>query len=759
MLLLRNFPVSSQVQATKNEQGIELETFVHAPVNFNPGSEYNSKARKYQGIPTIECTKSGRLWAAWYAGRVWEDQYNYVVAATSKDSGKTWSDIKFVIDPDGEGPMRASDPCLWLDPNGRLWLFWWLNGPGKLATVTMAITTDDPNDENPIWSTPRIICNGVMLNKPIETKNGEWMLPTAIWHTNNGCRLMVSTDKGHTWLLRGTANVPMSRRDCDEPMIAESRDGSTLIQLIRTKNYGIAKTVSTDGGYKWSAVKDYLFCATSRFTLRKLNSGNLLLVKHGSINLDKQIDRSHLTAFISKDDGETWQGGLLIDERIGVSYPDVTQTSDGRIYLIYDWNRRTDKNILLASFTEDNVLEGNTTNSSFRQLVNKSSGIYFTNPSDLQESDLKRAAPSIILQQPPADHPRLQNIGYNGVPSIATSLDGKTIYIAYYLGWVSPTPPYLPGGEGPGNCVTLSVSNDYGKSWKNNQLVICPEKDSVNRFFDPALWRDKNGQVWLFYSGSMNVKELVTNGGKSDNGIFAMPISCNNGKIVYKEPRLISYGVMLNKPVYIPQKDISLFPISIWSSKNDRGGTYLCRHSYSNEKKITPMLSHYAFLPFLNDSLRTCDEHCIVQTSDTGDMLCLLRTKKGIFYYKSDNYGNSWSIAAPFIAIGENPASRFNIMRLKSGSLILVLNNSTERTNLTAFISKDGGNTWPYKIVLDNRTDVSYPDIDQSEDGKIHVTYDRDRRGEKEINYCCFHEADVINGIADNISKIRINLK
>ena len=38
--------------------------------------------------------------------------------------------------------------------------------------------------------------------------------------------------------------------------------------------------------------------------------------------------RRHLTAFISTDDGRTWGGGLMLDERRGVSYPDGQQTAD-----------------------------------------------------------------------------------------------------------------------------------------------------------------------------------------------------------------------------------------------------------------------------------------------------------------------------------------------------------------------------------------------------------------------------------------------
>lgn len=47
--------------------------------------------------------------------------------------------------------------------------------------------------------------------------------------------------------------------------------------------------------------------------------------KHGP--LDTRTSRSHLTAYLSKDDGTTWTGGLMLDERRGVSYPDGQQTN------------------------------------------------------------------------------------------------------------------------------------------------------------------------------------------------------------------------------------------------------------------------------------------------------------------------------------------------------------------------------------------------------------------------------------------------
>ena len=293
-----------------------------------------------------------------------------------------------VIDPDGDGPLRTSDPSLWLDPNGKLWLFWWLDREG--LHVTMAIHTENPDAENPVWSDPVALFPGVMVNKPIATESGEWLMPTAMWDRDNSCRVMVSKDRGETWALRGAANVPVDRRQCDEPMLVERNDGSFQL-LVRTKTHGIGEAISVDGGHTWTEAEDYLPNATARFHLRRLMSGNLLLIKHGALD-ERLSGRSHLTAYLSDDDGATWKGGLLIDERLTVSYPDTaTQDPDGTIYMIYDWNRFDEKNILMSTFTEKDILAGAYVSSAARSrvLVNRATGI---NPKSLLRAD-RTAAP------------------------------------------------------------------------------------------------------------------------------------------------------------------------------------------------------------------------------------------------------------------------------------------------------------------------------------------------------------------------------
>lgn len=329
-------------------------------------------SRKFQGIPSLAISANGQLWATWYAGKTpSEDQNNYVVISTSEDGGKTWIE-NFIIDPDGEGPIRAYDPELWIDPDGRLWSFWaqTIGHDGTIAGV-WAMTKENPDIGDSNWSRPMRLTDGIMMCKPTVLSSGEWILPASTWRdTDNSARVVVSIDKGKTFSIRGACDVPKEARNYDEHMIVERKDKS-LWMLIRTK-YGIGESVSENRGETWSALKpSSIQHPSARFFVRRLNSGNLLLVKHGPIS--KKIGRSLLTAFLSKDDGDTWSNGLILDERNSVSYPDGQQSSDGTIHVIYDHSRTGAREILMAKFTEDDLVAGDTASASvsLRIVVSK----------------------------------------------------------------------------------------------------------------------------------------------------------------------------------------------------------------------------------------------------------------------------------------------------------------------------------------------------------------------------------------------------
>ena len=234
------------------------------------------------------------------------------------------------------------------------------------------IMASDSNCESPAWSHPRLITRELnCFNKPIVLSDGTWIWPSGSWYKPNPSQPLISHDNGRTFLRGGVILVPEGR-EFDEYNIVELRNGDLWI-LSRT-NLGMVESFSTDRGLTWTEVRpSKIKHASSRHFLTRLRSGNLLLVKHGAI--DQRIDRSHLTAFLSEDDGNTWSDGLMLDERENVSYPDGVQAEDGTIYVIYDFERKGEKEILMARFTENDVARGKLSpDAALRLLVNKASG-------------------------------------------------------------------------------------------------------------------------------------------------------------------------------------------------------------------------------------------------------------------------------------------------------------------------------------------------------------------------------------------------
>lgn len=330
--------------------------------------------RAHQGIPSLAVAPQGRLWATWYAGVTpGEDHNNYVVLSTSGDGGKTWKEV-LVADPDAGGPRRTFDPELWLSPDGKVRWFWAdrVGGDPKTDCLWM-MELAEPDSEQPACKPPVCVARGVMMCKPLTLSTGEWALPLCTWFTDQSSKMVVSSDAGKTWALRGGANQPKESRTFDEHLFVERKDRSIWV-LVRTK-YGIGESVSSDRGKTWPDLKPSPIAHPSaRFFISRLNSGNLLLVKHGPIA--EKTGRAKLMAFTSSDDGKTWGGGLMLDERNGVSYPDGQQTPDGLIRIIYDFDRLNERLILVASFREEDAAAGKpvTPAVQLRQLVCKASG-------------------------------------------------------------------------------------------------------------------------------------------------------------------------------------------------------------------------------------------------------------------------------------------------------------------------------------------------------------------------------------------------
>ena len=348
----------------------------------------------------ITRTPSGALWTLWIAGG--DNDKAIVVIVCSKDDGKTWSDPRVVVDPHVSNTplgIRSLVANIWTDPKGQLWVFYdqgigYYDGrAGVWATVCK-----NPDDDVLIWSEPKRIWHGAALQKPIVTSNGEWLLPVSLWPRKmanlkfrhrfseldslRGANLLVSVDEGKSWHRRGNAvQIPEAIRTVDEHMLIERNDGS-LWMTIRTLE-GMWESLSTDGGHTWSVPrKAAIHHANAKHFITRLNSGRLLLVKHGQEihppqgEVYKALPRRMLSAFLSDDDGKTWSNGLLLMEGSG-SYPDGVQAEDGTIYVCYDYDRWFSAEIWMRRFTEEDILAGKfiSPHSEVPVLISKATGL------------------------------------------------------------------------------------------------------------------------------------------------------------------------------------------------------------------------------------------------------------------------------------------------------------------------------------------------------------------------------------------------
>lgn len=326
-------------------------------------AQYLEGARKFGGCPSITQTKDGTLWLSVTSGGTSEDIYNYAALKKSTDGGLTWSEFVLVIDPDT--PVRTSEPFVWCDPQGRLY-FWWSqmfmipekgNSDGRMGVFMMW-----SDDCGKTWTQPERKMHGFSNQNPIILSNGTMAMPVNIWNNNgnhselNSLKkpsLYLSTDRGETWTLAGTAT------DCSnswfwENSIMEKNDG-TLEMYYRTVSAGVEKTVSIDGGKSWSAgVSAGISKTSARTAMIELKNGNWVFVSHDDEYANGA--RSHMSVWLSEDEGATKPYKLQIDN-VGW-YPAIYEGNDGFLYIVYDRNRGNGGCAMMAKVTVEDIKAG-----------------------------------------------------------------------------------------------------------------------------------------------------------------------------------------------------------------------------------------------------------------------------------------------------------------------------------------------------------------------------------------------------------------
>lgn len=757
-LLVLGLILASTTTVFAAEPSAELLDLSLVPpvINTNPGPEYDDKVRIGNMVIGIERTPQGRLWSCWVGNG--DSPNGFFMLATSDDGGNTWSKPRVVIDPTDppNAPQRrALVGNLWTDPKGRLWCFFDQSlGYFDGRAGDWYIRCDNPDADEPKWTAPVRFADGCTLNKPTVLKNGDWLLPVALWtrdrmgpailrdahhdlDTIRRANVFVSSDEGATWSLRGGVAFPET--DFDEHMIVEKLDGS-LWMLARTKK-GISESFSTDHGVTWSKPRPSSIANVSaRFFIRRLSSGNLLLVKNGPIDL-RLPRRSSMTAFLSKDDGKTWPHQLLIDDRSEVSYPDAIESPDGVVHLIYDWNRHTDAEILLARFREADIEKGNfhTPGAKTKILVNKAHSPHL--PSAIKpDSKWTMQAAEDAKQD-------FTTIPYDGKTPNKMVCD-TTLRELADGSWAIF---FLAGDDfepSPKNYIGIVRSQDRGKTWSTIEAIdsgfprtgvtagqgiteVIVRDGRATAFFSThsQTW-GRDWQSWLMHSDdhcrTWSKPEPV------GEGLATFTFIRNH--IVTRDGRII-----LPYQHYEGPPEAALPPPE---EKSPWHGAL--RHYVSNPRNGVMISSdggkswtkHGAVRLTPDERYHGWAENNIVELAD-GRIAMIIRGDRlgGMLYYaESKDGGKTWPDYASITRV-PNPGSKATLYSL-GGDVVAMLHNpnSKHRSPLSLWISFDGMKTWPYQRVLVAEScdgpagRLNYPDGFVSPDKAwLHFAFDDNR--------------------------------
>ncbi|HUH46021.1 MAG TPA: sialidase family protein [Arenibacter sp.] len=300
---------------------------------------------------TVEVS-NGTVVASWFGGTKEKD--DDVGIWVSRKTGTSWSTpIEVANGVQADGSRYPSwNPVLYKPAGGPLMLFYKI-GPDPETWWGLYMTS---NDDGKTWSEPIMLPDGILgpiKNPPIQLANGDIISPSSTESKVDGWQihLEISSDSGKTW----TKTEPLNdgkEFGAIQPVVLNY--GAGKLQLLsRTKNEVVSENWSTDNGQTWSKMEaTELPNPNSGIDGVSLKDGRQLLIYNPTGK--NWGDRVPLSLALSND-GKKWKRVLDVEplrentdkEGEEYSYPTMIQASDGLVYIVYTWNRKTVKYIVV----------------------------------------------------------------------------------------------------------------------------------------------------------------------------------------------------------------------------------------------------------------------------------------------------------------------------------------------------------------------------------------------------------------------------
>ncbi len=308
-------------------------------------------------------------------------------------------------------------------------------------------------------------------------------------------------------------------------------------------------------------------------------------------------------------------------------------------------------------------------------------------------------------------------------PASITELSNGDLYLAYY------------GGDGEYAAGTGVFGSRLKKGSTGWAAPVSIARDPFRSLGNAVVWQAPDGMVWLFYvvrygpTWSTSRIQGKVSRDHAETWSDAFVVSQEEGMMVRNPPIVLSGGDYLLPIYHETGHDTEVVGA-------DSTSLFLRHAPGQTEWRPTGRITS----PTGNI------QPAVVEISP-GHLVAYCRRGGGYgpttngYVVRSESHDNGATWAPGRDSVFPNPNAAIEFLKLRSGALLLVFNDSmTDRTPLAAALSTDGDRTYPIRrTIAEGRNSFAYPTGFQAADGTIHLVYTSDQRSV--INHATFSEA------------------
>jgi predicted neuraminidase len=308
-------------------------------------------------------------------------------------------------------------------------------------------------------------------------------------------------------------------------------------------------------------------------------------------------------------------------------------------------------------------------------------------------------------------------------PAAITELENGDLYLVYYGGQ----------GEYAQDTAVFGSRREKGETvWSPPRAIA---RDPFRSLGNGVVWQAPDGLVWLFYvvrfgdTWSTSRIQAKVSRDNAETWSDAFMLAPEEGMMVRNRPIVLASGEYL-LPAYHetghhtemvgPDTTSRFFRFDPATKRWEQTGRI-----QSRKGNLQPAVVEIA------------GGHLIAYCRRGGDYKPT--TDGWLVRAESHDGGRTWTEGQD--SRFPNPNSAVELLKLRSGNLLLVYNDSmTARTPLTAALSMDQDRTWPVRRnIAEGQNAFAYPIGFQATDGLIHIVYTSDKR--TVVNHAIFDEA------------------